>query len=83
MNGASSWTPPIKGRLFELRQDHYTASIILPVLFVRAWVSVLRCSLLIRCPSEVSVTSQLMLESRNDRAKNAWGLGWDSILSWI
>ena len=44
-------------------------------------------SLLIRCPCEVwererredgeylSVTSQLMVESRNDRAKNAWGLG--------
>ena len=31
MNGASSWTPPKKGRLIELRQDHYTVSIILPV----------------------------------------------------
>ena len=31
MNGASSWTPPKKRRLIELRQDHYTASIILPV----------------------------------------------------
>ena len=33
MNGASSWTPPKKGRSFELRQDHYTASIILPGFF--------------------------------------------------
>ena len=24
----------------------------------------------------LSVTSQLMVESRNDRAENAWGLGW-------
>ena len=31
MNGTSSWTPPKKGRLIELRQDHYTVSIILPV----------------------------------------------------
>ena len=40
-----------KGRLFELRQDHYTASIILPV-FLRAWVSVSLVpgrSLFIRC----------------------------------
>ena len=50
-----------------------------------------RRSLLIRCPREVweragertafsasiSVTSQLMVESRNDRAENAWGLSWD------
>ena len=39
-----------------------------------------RRSLLIRCPRELdeylSVTSQLMVESRNDRAENAWGLGW-------
>ena len=49
-----------------------------------------RRSLLIRCPREVweragertafsasiSVTSQLMVESRNDRAENAWGLSW-------
>ena len=33
MNGASSWTSPKKGRLFELRQDHYTASINLAVFF--------------------------------------------------
>ena len=37
-----------------------------------------RYSLLIRCPRELdeylSVTSQLMVESRNDRAENAWGL---------
>ena len=88
MNGASSWTPPKKGRLiFELTQDSsHWASIILPVFFVKAWVSVSlvpRCSLLIRCPREVSVTSQLMVESRNDRAENAWGLGWVSVLSWI
>ena len=85
MNGASSWTPPKKRRLIELRQDHYTASIILPV-FLRAWVSVSlvpRRSLLIRCPREVSATSQRMVESRNDRAENAWGLGWVSVLSWI
>ena len=85
MNDASSWTPPRKGRLIELRQDHHTASIILPV-FARAWISaslVPRRSLLIRCPREVSVTSQLMVESRNDRAENAWGLGWVSVLSWI
>ena len=85
MNGASSWTPPKKRRLIELRQDHYTASIILPV-FLRAWVSVSlvpRRSLLIRCPREVSLTSQLKVESRNDRAENAWGLGWVSVLSWI
>ena len=53
---------------------------------MRAWVSVSlvpRRSLLIRCPREVSVTSQLMVESRNDRAENAWGLGWVSVLSWI
>ena len=38
---------------------------------------------LIRCPREVwerageylSVTSQLLVESRNDRTENAWGLG--------
>ena len=56
------------------------------VFFVRAWVSVSlvpRRSLLICCPREVSVTSQLMVESRNDRAENAWGLGWVSVLSWI
>ena len=85
MNGASSWTPPKKRRLFELRQDHYTASIILPV-FLRAWVSVSlvpRRSLFIPCPREVSLTSQLKVESRNDRAENAWGLGWVSVLSWI
>ena len=85
MNGASSWTPPKKRRLIELRQDHYTASIILPV-FLRAWVSVSlvpRRSLLIRCLREVSLTSQLKVESRNDRAENAWGLGWVSVLSWI
>ena len=85
MNGASSWTPPKKRRLFELRQDHYRASIILPV-FLRAWVSVSlvpRRSLFIRCPREVSLTSQLKVESRNDRAENAWGLGWVSVLSWI
>ena len=85
MNGASSWTSPKKRRLFELRQDHYTASIILPV-FLRAWVSVSlvpRRSLFIRCPREVSLTSQLKVESRNDRAENAWGLGWVSVLSWI
>ena len=43
-----------------------------------------RRSLLIRCPREVweragenlSVTSQLIVEYRNDRAENAWGLGW-------
>ena len=54
------------------------------VFFVRAWVSVSlvpRRSLLICCPREVSVTSQLMVESRNDRAENAWGLGWVSVLS--
>ena len=82
MNVASSWKPPTKGRLFELRQDHhYPAIIILP-----AWVSVslvLRRSLLIRSPCEVSVTSQLKVESRNDRAENAWGLGWVRVLSWI
>ena len=87
MNDASSWTPPTKGRLFELRQDHhYLATIILPVFFLRAWVSVslvLRRSLLIRSPCEVSVTSQLKVESRNDRAENAWGLGWVRVLSWI
>ena len=33
-----------------------------------------RRSLLIRCPREV-VTSQLMVESYNDRAENGWGLG--------
>ena len=33
INGASSWTSPKKGRLFELRQDHYTARIILPGFF--------------------------------------------------
>ena len=69
-----------KGRLIELRQDHYTASIILPV-FLRARVSVSLVpgrSLLIRCPREVSVTSQRMVESRNDRAENAWRLGWGS-----
>ena len=74
-----------KGRLFELRQDHYTASIILPV-FLRAWVSVSlvpRRSLFIRCPREVSLTSQLKVKSRNDRAEKAWGLGWVSVLSWI
>ena len=63
----------------------FTASINLPV-FLRAWVSVSlvpRSSLLIRCFREVSVTSQLMVESRNDRAENAWGLGWVSVLSWI
>ena len=79
MNGANSWTSTKKGRLIEQRQDHYTASIILPVFFVRAWVSVSlvpRRSRLIRCPREVSVTSQLMVESRKDRAENAWGLGW-------
>ena len=85
MNGASSWTPPKKGRLIELRQDHYAAIIILPV-FLRAWVSVSpvpRRSLLIRCPREDWVTSQLMVVSRNDRAENAWGLGWVSVFSWI
>ena len=74
-----------KGRLFELRQDHYTASINLPV-FLRAWVSVSlvpRRSLFIRCPREVSLTSQLKVESRNNRAENAWGLGLVSVLSWI
>ena len=53
---------------------------------MRAWVSVSlvpRRSLLIRCPRAVSVTPQLMVESRNDRAENAWGLGWVSVLSWI
>jgi len=43
-----------------------------------------RRSLFIRCPREVwervgeylSVTSQLKVESRNDRAENTWGLGW-------
>ena len=49
-----------------------------------------RRSLLIRCLREVwkragertrlgeylSVTSQVMVESRNDRAENAWGLRW-------
>ena len=88
MNDASSWTPPTRGRLFELRQDHhYPAIIILPgFFFLRAWVSVslvLRRSLLIRSPCEVSVTSQLKVESRNDRAENAWGLGWVRVLSWI
>ena len=87
MNDTSSWTPPTKGRLFELRQDHhYPAIIILTVFFLRAWVSVslvLGRSLLIRSPCEVSVTSQLKVESRNDRAENAWGLGWVSVLSWI
>ena len=34
MNGASSWTSPKKGRLFELRQDHYTASINVPVFML-------------------------------------------------
>ena len=70
-----------KGRLIELRQDHYTASIILAVFFLRARVSVSLVpgrSLLIRCLREVSVTSQRMVESRNDRAENAWGLGWGS-----
>ena len=70
-----------KRRLIELRQDHYTASIILPVFFLRARVSVSLVpgrSLLIRCPREVSVTSQRMVESRNDRAENAWRLGWGS-----
>ena len=69
----------------DTRSSHW-ASIILPVFFVKAWVSVSlvpRCSLLIRCPREVSVTSQLMVESRNDRVENAWGLGWVSVLSWI
>ena len=54
--------------------------------FLRAWVSVSpvpRRSLLIRCPREVSVTSQLMVESSNDRVENAWGRGWVSVLSWI
>ena len=27
----------------------------------------------------LSVMSQLMVESRNDRAKNAWGRGWGEI----
>ena len=30
MNGGNSWTRTKKGRLFEMRQDHYTAIIILP-----------------------------------------------------
>ena len=46
---------------------------------------------MIRCPPKsgregarvlgeyLSVTSQLMVESRNDRAENAWGLGWGEI----
>ena len=25
------------------------------------------------------MTSQLMVESRNDRAENAWGLGWGNL----
>ena len=29
----------------------------------------------------LSVTSQLMVESRNDRAENAWGLGWVELCS--
>ena len=85
MNGASSWTPPKKGRLIELRQD-YLQQALTYQFFLRAWVSVSlvpRRSLLIRCFREVSVTSQLMVESRNDRAENAWGLGWVSVLSWI
>ena len=64
----------------------FTASIITYQFFLRAWVSVSlvpRRSLLIRCFREVSVTPQLMVESRNDRAENAWGLGWVSVLSWI
>ena len=86
MNGASSWTPPRKGRLFELRQDHLHSHHYLPVFFLRAWVSVSlvpRRFLLIRCPREVSVASQRKVESRNDRAQNAWGLCWVSVLSWI
>ena len=35
-----------------------------------------RRSLLPRCPREVSVTSQLTVQSRIHRAENALGLGW-------
>ena len=64
-----------------LHSQHYLTS-----FFLRARVSVSLVpgrSLLIRCPREVSVTSQRMVESRNDRAENAWGLGWVIVLSWI
>ena len=74
-----------KGDYLNLDKITYTAIIILPV-FLRVWVSVSpvpRRSLLIRCPREVSVTSQRKVESRNDRAENGWGLGWVSVLSWI
>ena len=59
-----------------LHSQHYLTS-----FFLRARVSVSLVpgrSLLIRCPREVSVTSQRMVESRNDRAENAWRLGWGS-----
>ena len=74
-----------KGRLIELRED-YLQQALTYQFFLRAWVSVSlvpRRSLLIRCFREVSVTPQLMVESKNDRAGNAWGLGWVSVLSWI
>ena len=68
-----------------LHSQHYLTS-----FFLRARVSVSLVpgrSLLIRCPREVSVTSQRMVESRNDRAENAWGLGWGyrsaSLSPWI
>ena len=63
--------------LIELRQD-YLQQALTYQFFLRAWVSVSlvpRRSLLIRCLREVSVTSQLIVESRNDQAENAWGLG--------
>ena len=86
MNVASSWTPPRKGRLFELRQDHLHSHQNLTSFFKEPGLVSARAlgvSLLIRCPREVSVTSQRKVESRNDRAENAWGLGWVSVLSWI
>ena len=91
MNGASQepcaslWTPPKKERLIELRQD-YLQQALTYQFFLRARVSVSlvpRRSLLIRCFRKVSLTSRLMVESRNDRAENAWGLGSVSVLSWI
>ena len=58
MNGASSWTSPKKGRLFELRQDHYTASINLPVFFKE--------------PGLVSAYSLGVLSWSVVRAKSRW-----------
>ena len=76
----------VSSRAKRARSQHVNRALVLVAVNLDAPSLVPRRSLLTCCPREVwerageylSVTSQLRVESRIDRAENAKGLGWDA-----